>query len=180
MTRQVAVIGAGYAGIAAAVELVRAGVAVTLFEANRVAGGRARRVEYRGTLLDNGQHLLLGAYRETIDLMRAVGVSANALRRFPLTLVIPGHLELRAPKLPAPLNVAWALLTAKGLTLRDRWAAIRLGARLRGRDKWGGRDNSGLTVDQLLKRYEQTPRLNALLWGPLCVSALNTPTSQAD
>jgi squalene-associated FAD-dependent desaturase len=53
-------------------------------------------------------------------------------------------------------------------------AAMKLGARLR------GRDHSGLTVDQLLQQLQQTPRLNALLWGPLCVSALNTPTSQAD
>ena len=45
----VAVVGAGYAGLAAAIDLVRAGRRVTLFEANRVAGGRARRVEYRGT-----------------------------------------------------------------------------------------------------------------------------------
>jgi predicted NAD/FAD-binding protein len=53
------------------VDLVQANVPVTLFEANRVAGGRARRIEYRGTLLDNGQHILLGAYRETLALMRA-------------------------------------------------------------------------------------------------------------
>ena len=172
MTRKVAVVGAGYAGIAAAVSLVEAGADVTLFEANRIAGGRARRVEYRGSLLDNGQHLLLGAYRDTLALMRKVGVSANALQRFPLTLVIPGHLDLRAPRLPAPLNVAWALMTAKGLGWGDRMAALRLGSRLHG--------NDGLTVDQFLQKNEQTPALNALIWGPLCVSALNTPTSQAD
>src|SRR4029079_6941127 len=84
--RRVAVIGAGYAGIAAAGALVEGGCEVTLFEANRTAGGRARRVEYRGTVLDNGQHLLLGAYRETLELMRKVGVAHAALRRFPLTL----------------------------------------------------------------------------------------------
>ena len=89
MSKRVAVVGAGYAGLAAAVELARGGCHVTVFEANRVAGGRARRVEYRGTLLDNGQHLLLGAYRDTLALMREVGVPERALHRFPLTLVIP-------------------------------------------------------------------------------------------
>ena len=173
MTRHVAVVGAGYAGIAAAVELVKAGIAVSLFEANRVAGGRARRVEYRGTLLDNGQHLLLGAYRDTLSLMKTVGVSERALHRFPLTLVIPGRLDLRAPKLPAPLNLAVALMRAKGLDWKDRWAALKLGPRV-------GRGPISLTVDQFLQKHEQTPTLNALLWGPLCVSALNTPTSQAD
>ncbi len=66
MSRRAAVVGAGYAGLAAAISLARAGCAVTLFEANRVPGGRARRVEYRGALLDNGQHVLLGAYRRTL------------------------------------------------------------------------------------------------------------------
>jgi len=173
VSRTAAVIGAGYAGLAAAVELARAGCAVTLFEANRVPGGRARRVEYRGALLDNGQHLLLGAYRDTLALMREVGVSDQALRRFPLTLIVPGRLELRAPRWPAPLNLAWALLRAKGLGWRDRAQALRLVLKLRG-------NLAGLTVDQLLQQAGQTPVLNALLWGPLCVSALNTPTSQAD
>lgn len=174
MTRHVAVIGAGYAGLAAAVALVDAGCAVTILEANRVAGGRARRVEYRGTLLDNGQHLLLGAYRDTLALMHKVGVPERAMHRFALTLTIPGRLELRAPRLPAPLHLAWALMTAKGFDWGDRLAALRLGSRLR------GKDDENLTVDQFLQRHKQTPALNTLLWGPLCVSALNTPTSQAD
>jgi squalene-associated FAD-dependent desaturase len=174
MTRRVAVVGAGYAGLAAAVELARAGCHVCVFESNRVAGGRARRVEYRGTLLDNGQHLLLGAYRDTLALMREVGVPERAVHRFPLTLVIPGKLEMRAPRWPAPLNLAWALVRAKGLEWKDRVAALRLGTHLR------GHEHSTLTVDQFLQQTGQTPALNALLWGPLCVSALNTPTSLAD
>jgi len=174
MSRRVAVIGAGYAGLAAAVELARAGCSVSVFEANRVAGGRARRVEYRGTLLDNGQHLLLGAYRDTLELMHLVGVAGNALHRFPLTLTIPGKLEMRAPRWPAPINIAWALARAKGFTWSDRRAAVRLGSLLRRNDL------HPLTVDELLLQTGQTPAMNALLWGPLCVSALNTPTSLAD
>lgn len=187
MALKVAVVGAGYAGISAAVELVRAGFAVTVFEANRVAGGRARRVEYRDALLDNGQHLLLGAYRETLALMRTVGVPEGALKRFPLTLIYPGRLELRAPRLPAPFNVAAALMSAKGLTWKDRWAALRLAPALA---KTGVRDHfprSGkgsltpvFTVDQFLERHGQTPALIELVWGPLCIAALNTPTAQAD
>ncbi|MGZ5112932.1 MAG: hydroxysqualene dehydroxylase HpnE [Usitatibacter sp.] len=174
MTKQVAVVGAGYAGLAAAIELTRAGCAVALLESNRVAGGRARRVEYRGTLLDNGQHLLLGAYRETLGLMRDVGVPAHALRRFPLTLEIPGRLRLRAPKWPAPWHLVAALATAKGLTVRERWRAARFALSVRG---YG---TSGATVDQLLAAHEQSPAVIALLWGPLCVAALNTPLSRAD
>ena len=58
---QVAVIGGGWAGCAAAVTLAAAGVPVTLFEQAKTLGGRARRVERNGIVLDNGQHLLVGA-----------------------------------------------------------------------------------------------------------------------
>ena len=195
LARRVAVVGAGYAGLSAAVALVRSGCAVTLFEANRVAGGRARRVEYRDTLLDNGQHLLLGAYRQTLELMRLVGVPDNALRRFPLTLQFPGHLSLRAPRIPAPLHLVAALATAQGLSWADRVAAARFALAVR---KIGvrpqfppgageARSSAGkmvsdthFTVDQLLAKHRQTPRVNALLWGPLCVAALNTPVAEAD
>ena len=98
--RRVAVVGAGYAGLAAAVQLAGSGHAVTMIEANRTPGGRARRVEYRGALLDNGQHLLLGAYSSTLRLMKRVGVADRALVRTPLTLIFPGEFELRAPRLP--------------------------------------------------------------------------------
>lgn len=176
-SRRVAVVGAGYAGLAAAVALARSGCAVSLFEANRVPGGRARRVEYRGSTLDNGQHILLGAYRETLALMREVGVSRHALQRHPLTLRIAGRFALEAPRLPAPLHLAAALALARGLTLRDRWAATRfaLAVKRRALDL-----EPGCTVERLLARHGQTPALVERLWGPLCISALNTPLAQAD
>ena len=195
MTRRVAVVGAGYAGLSAAIGLARAGLAVTLFEANRVAGGRARRVEYRGALLDNGQHLLLGAYRETLALMREVGVAQRALRRFPLTLVFPGHFSLAAPALPAPLHLAAALARAQGLTWRERWAAARFALAVK--NKYEGQtpifraaNHQGRiresdphicsTVAELLEAHQQPQAVKRYLWEPLCVSALNTPVAQAD
>jgi predicted NAD/FAD-binding protein len=65
---KVAVIGGGWAGLTTAVELAAKGVDVTLFEAARQLGGRARGVEINGLYLDNGQHILIGAYRETLRL----------------------------------------------------------------------------------------------------------------
>jgi hydroxysqualene dehydroxylase len=168
----VAVIGAGYAGLAAAIELTRGGAAVTLFEANRTAGGRARRVEYRDTLLDNGQHLLLGAYRATLALMREVGVPARACRREPLTLRIAGALDLVAPRIPAPFNLAAALLLARGLSWRDRYCALRMSLALRFAR---AASLEKLTVAALLERHGQTSATRRLLWEPLCVAALNTP-----
>jgi squalene-associated FAD-dependent desaturase len=175
--RRIAVIGAGYSGIAAAVGLVREGAAVTIFDANRTAGGRARRVEYRGTALDNGQHILLGAYRHTLALMRAVGVPANALHHHRLAIHYPGALELAAPNLPAPLHLAVALATARGLAFGERSAAFAFAFAIR-RAEAAARE--GETVAAFLDRLGQPPRLRRLLWEPLCVAALNTPAERAD
>ena len=84
--RNVAVIGGGWAGLAAAVEATSAGHHVTLFEMAPQLGGRARRVNVDGFELDNGQHILIGAYTETLGLMRRVGVdTAQAFLRTPLS-----------------------------------------------------------------------------------------------
>ena len=175
--KRIAVVGAGYAGLSASIGLARRGQAVSLFDSNRTPGGRARRVEYRGALLDNGQHLLLGAYRVTLALMREVGVSERALKRTPLTLVFPGRFAMRTPRLPAPLHLAWGLARAEGLAWGDRWAAIRMTLALR-------RANfaiaAGTTVGELLDAHRQTPATRDWLWGPLCVAALNTPLGEAD
>ena len=101
---RVAVIGGGYAGMAAAVALVDAGHEVTVFETSRVLGGRARKVEIDGHTVDNGQHILIGAYRDTLALMQKVGVDEKqALLRLPLTLRYPDF-HLQTPQLPAPLR----------------------------------------------------------------------------
>ena len=175
--RRVAVVGAGYAGVSAAVALTRAGAAVTLFDASRTVGGRARRVTYRGVTLDNGQHLLLGAYRETLALMREVNAPASGLLRRRLDLHYPGLLRLSAPRLPAPLHLLTALMTAEGLSVRERLAATRLAVTLRAAEAAATR---GETVSAFLDRLRQPLRLRHLLWEPLCVAALNTPPSSAD
>ena len=177
VAKRVAVVGAGYAGLAASIHLTRAGHAVSLFEANRTPGGRARRVEYRGALLDNGQHLLLGAYRETLALMREVGVSGRALKRMPLTLEFPARFSMRAPRMPAPIHLAVALARARGLDAADRWAALRMALALR---RAHFAVAAGTTVAQLLAAHRQTPAARQWLWGPLCVAALNTPLDEAD
>ena len=69
---QVAIVGGGYAGMAAAATLAERNVPVTVFEAARQLGGRARRVDHQGTALDNGLHILLGAYTDTLRLIRLV------------------------------------------------------------------------------------------------------------
>ena len=173
----VAVIGAGWAGMATAVTLAQAKIPVTVFEAARHLGGRARTVEIEGMSLDNGQHILIGAYRETLRLMRAVGADPDKLLlRLPLAIEYPGKFRLRAPRLPAPLHTAAALLSVVGLSWRERAAATRFMAAIR-RNAY--RIAADMPVAALLERHGQGGALARYLWEPLCVSALNTPPDTA-
>ena len=173
----VAVVGAGWAGLAAAVTLAEHGVRATVFEASRSLGGRARRVSIDGVDLDNGQHVLIGAYRETLRLMRKVGADPDELLlRLPLELRYADGFHLRAPRLPYPLNLFVALLRAKGMPLAQAFSALRFMAALRARRFRVEPDRS---VAQLLDEHRQAGTLRSHLWEPLCVSALNTPLGSA-
>lgn len=173
---RIAIIGAGYAGLAAAIELTRAGLDVSVFEASRVMGGRARVVEKDGYRLDNGQHILLGAYTETLRLLRFLKVNPKRLLSLPFVLHVPGRLSLRAANLPAPFHLALGLLRCKELSWADRFAALRL---IRYLKKRNYTLNEDYPVSELLNRTRQTPLLRELMWNQLCVAALNTPPEQA-
>ena len=174
MAHRVVVIGAGYAGLAAAAELAAAGVAVDVFEASRTLGGRARVVEIEGLALDNGAHILVGAYTETLRLMKLVGAPVDGLLRLPLHLEFPGRFRVHAPHLPAPLHLAWALVTAHGLSWSDKLAAITFMQRQKHADFHLDTDT---TVASLLASEPESTR--RFLWEPLCLAALNTPPAQA-
>jgi squalene-associated FAD-dependent desaturase len=177
--KNVAVIGSGWAGCAAAVELAQAGCKVTLFEAARSLGGRARGVELHGRVLDNGQHILLGAYRDTLALMKKAGIDpATALLELPLQMRYPAGsgMDFIAPRLPAPLHLAVALLRARGLQRADKMALARFSTTARWMDWTLYTDCS---VAELLARFDQTERLVQLMWRPLCLAALNTPPERA-
>jgi len=173
---EIAIIGGGYAGMAAAVRLSELGIPSIVLEAGPVLGGRARRIQYREMALDNGQHILSGAYASLLGQMRRVGVASEALRRIPLSLNFPPAFSLRAPKLPAPLHLAWALLTAKGLDWRARRAATRFMQALKSSQF---KVDPAWTVDQLVSFHRQPATVVEWLWAPLTISALNTPTSLA-
>ena len=180
--RNLAVIGGGWAGCAAAVELARAGHRVTVFEAARTLGGRARAVTVDGLELDNGQHILLGAYSATLKMLEQVGIDRRAAllslplqMRYPAGAFDPG-MDFVAPRLPAPLHLAVALLRARGLSGADKMALARFSTTARWMD-W--RLHTDCSVAELLERFDQTARLIQLMWRPLCLAALNTPPERA-
>lgn len=171
------IIGGGYAGLAAAVKLAECGIPVTLFESAKQLGGRARGVLYNQTQLDNGQHILLGCYRHTLQLIEQVGGNiGHDFLRLPLQLTLNNCFELKAPALPAPLHLLAGLLSAKGLSFTQRISAARFMLAMR-------RINFSLQQDttalKLLHKYGQDDQLVRLLWEPVCISALNTPVCKA-
>lgn len=173
----IAIIGGGYAGMAAAVELSDRGSPVSVFESARQLGGRARGVAYRDTQLDNGQHLLLGCYHRTLDLIEKVGGNPETdFLRLPLQLDLHGEFSLKAPRLPAPLHLMVALLGATGLSWAARMNAARFMLTLR---RMNFRLPSDMTVTEMLAQYRQGVDLTRKLWEPLCIAALNTPIHKA-
>lgn len=176
LAARVAIVGAGYAGMAAAVTLAAQGIPVTVFESGALPGGRARRIVSQGRELDNGQHVLIGAYSELFRLMRQVGVPSDAVLRLPLEVSYAKGFAFRRLWLPGPVGLLGGLLLARGIPLRERAAAVRF---MRSLKRSGFRLPRDMTVRRLLEEHRQDGRIARFLWGPLCVSALNTPTEQA-
>lgn len=173
--RTVAVVGGGWAGLAAAVEATRLGHRVTLFEMAPQLGGRSRGVESDGLVLDNGQHILIGAYTATLALMRTLGVDEEqALLRTPLRFTSPDgsglHLGAGSPM------VAFARAVAG----QRRWSVGERMALLAAATGWALRRfrcADALTVAELTRRLPAAVRDQLI--DPLCVAALNTPASEA-
>lgn len=180
--KRVAVVGGGWSGLAAAARLVDAGVACTVFEASRQLGGRARRVSWTGAdgreiALDNGQHILIGAYRATLALLARLGVDLDhAFDRTPLHLVSAQGLELRASARKAPWHLVSMIVKARGLSIDERWAIASFMLHAK-RMKWTL--DADRTVRALLEAWGQPATLTHKLWEPLCVAALNTPIDLA-
>lgn len=170
---RVAVIGAGWAGSAAALTLARAGAKVTVYEATKSIGGRARAIDKGGHRFDNGQHLLLGAYERSIALIGSLHASLDdVILRIPLGLhTAPGAvspLHMQAMNVAAPMHLLFAIATARGLSASDKfftlvWAAQHLRGRV---------ISDTATVAEIIRHQPDSAR--RLLWEPLCIAALNT------
>lgn len=172
------IIGGGWSGLAAAVRLCQRGQQVHLLESAKQLGGRARSIDWQGLQIDNGQHLMIGAYRQTLALLEEIGADNHTLfRRLPLKLSIhdpdyPTFHMAAGQILPWPLSLAWRLW-------RDNDAAcfsqiLKLGLRAR-RFKQG----EDISVLDWLVQCGQSSRLIRQLWEPLCLATLNTPIEQA-
>ncbi|WP_084002916.1 hydroxysqualene dehydroxylase HpnE [Methylophaga muralis] len=172
------IIGGGWSGLAAAVRLAEAGKNPILFEAAKQLGGRARTVKWQNIEIDNGQHLMIGAYQQMLDLLHRVGIEENQVfQRKSLDLQIldphfqPLHLKAHA-LLAWPLAMLPKLYSSLGWRdLLNFWSLVR---QLNSPDK-----THNLTVSQWCNATGQSSRLISQLWTPLCLAIMNTPINQA-
>lgn len=164
-------IGGGFAGLSAATALAEQGVEVLVLEARPTLGGRATAFNdpATGERVDNGQHVLVGGYRETFAFLRRVNTAADVYVQPDLHIDVidrGGRVSsLKCPPLVPPLHLLGGVIRWKGIDWRDRAALAHL---------WRFDDGRAReTVRQWLVRHRQTPRLIELLWEPLAVAALN-------
>jgi hydroxysqualene dehydroxylase len=196
MSPDVVVIGAGVAGLNAAVELSRRGARVCVLEAKAVLGGRATAFNdpQTGERVDNGQHVLLGCYRETFRLLSAIGTDDRVRLQTSLDVEFVDRTgtrsRLRCPPLPAPFNLLGGLFEWDALGWRDRMAALKMAGPIRIAQKESRARSQGLratlqaasageTVEQWLMHNGQTARVREMLWEPLALAALNQSVREA-
>jgi squalene-associated FAD-dependent desaturase len=175
---KVVVIGGGFAGLAAAIALQERRHDVHLLERRGVLGGRA--TSYRdavsGEDVDNGTHLMIGAYHATLDLVRRAGADDLLLQQDDLRLDYvddDGPSALDCPPLPAPLHLVAGILSLR-VPWRVRLEALRFGLAAR-----FGKPPVGLTLGEWFHRTGQGADARALLWDPLATAVLNETPERA-
>lgn len=176
---KIAVIGAGWAGLSAAVKLV-ARADVTLFEAGKQAGGRARTLgaDHDGfSFLDNGQHILIGAYHGVAAMLRQIGVDeSQAFVKLPLQWHIHQGLQFQTASLPAPWHIAFGLMRARNISLSDRFKLLR---DMQALQTWHHKAAADTDIASWLRRRNTPRKLWGEFWQPLVWGALNTPPQHA-
>lgn len=184
MEPDVLIVGGGFAGLAAALKLQRAGAAVQIAEKRPFFGGRAYSFTEpkTGQTVDNGQHLLMGAYHHTFEFLKGLGTLHHLDFQKGLSVSFAEGAEqfshLRCPNWPAPWHLAWGLLKFKGMKFSDKRAMARL---IRFVKKLNGKsaELDHWTVTQLMERTGQSPRAVKMFWEPVGLATLNEPLDLA-
>jgi hydroxysqualene dehydroxylase len=187
----VLVLGGGFAGLSAAAALADAGARVSVLEARPTLGGRASSFidPATGEVVDNGQHLMLGCYHQTLEFLALIGALGNVRIQPDLEVAFVDEEGRRSvlscPALPSPYHLLGGLMEWDALELRDRLSGLNLAASL-GRARRFVATGKGYlpasadeTVENWLIRNGQSRRLREMLWEPLALAALNQSPAAA-
>ena len=175
---KVVVVGGGFAGLAAAIALQERRHQVTLLERRGVLGGRA--TSYRDAIsgedVDNGTHVMIGAYADTLELIRRAGADDLLLEQDDLHIDYVddrGYTALDCPPLMAPLHLLAGLLTLR-VPWSVRFQALRFGLAVR-----FGKPPDGITLAEYFRKTGQGEAARRLLWDPLALATLNEAPERA-
>ena len=172
------VIGGGWSGLAVAVTLIQQGHSVHLVESAKQFGGRARNVTWQGKMVDNGQHIMIGAYDHMLAMMQLIGVNTeHVFNRLPIDISMHNQsyttLELSGQsRLPWPWSLAWNLVKSAGLNSLKSLVTLQ-------KDSPRLLADEDITVLEWLLDAKQPERLIEQLWQPLCLATLNTQVHRA-
>ena len=175
----VAIIGGGFAGLSAATALSATGARVLVLEARPGLGGRATAFTdpETGERVDNGQHILMGCYDETLAFLRRIGAGDRVTWQAGLSIAIidtRGHEStLRLPAVASPLHLLGGVMAWEALSWAERFSVLQIDPAIR---KGAHPDE---TVREWLARNGQAPRLCELFWEPLALAALNQSIDRA-
>jgi hydroxysqualene dehydroxylase len=179
MKYDIAVLGGGLSGLAASVELSLHGAKIVLIEQSPAAGGRCYSFNdpVTGDIVDNGQHILIGAYHQTLRYLELIGTRhhLNANKSSSLLFHHPGKgmCEFSLRKIPPTFGVPGGILSSPLLTTMDRLKMIPVGRELQ---LWNASLEAKLgekTIEEWLISLNQSENLRKCFWYPIAISVMN-------
>lgn len=176
------VIGGGIAGLTAAAYLLKEGIKVTVLESSPKLGGRAYSFIDQKTkgLIDNGQHILMGCYADTLRFLRLIGAQENFIyqKRLEVNFLKPGEKIVQLKSFPVfyPLNLLFALLNFKILSVKEKMSVLGFMIKL---PFTSHQKLINKNVKEWLGENNQSENIISSLWGMIAVGALNTSIEKA-
>jgi hydroxysqualene dehydroxylase len=177
--KDVVIVGGGFAGLSAGVALAERGFRVALLEGKPVLGGRAYSFvdPESDDFVDNGQHVLMGCYHETLSFLGKIGTRDRLIVHRDLEIEMldsPGRrARIRSAPIPAPFHMAAGLLRYRHLSPRQRLGLVTAGMRMMYLRRFDRARLARMSVAQLMDLTKQSDRARQCLWYPLAIATLN-------
>lgn len=176
------IIGGGISGLTAASILSSKKISVTLLESSPKLGGRTYSFfdSETNTIIDNGQHILMGCYKDTLAFIKMIGAQNKFEYQKNLSLKFldktKKQFSLSSNKLFYPLNLFYAVIKYDAITLIEKLSFIGFVLKLPLISK---KSLINKNVIDWLSQQNQNSNLISKFWEILCVGALNSSLEKA-